>query len=57
MEAHSEEQSIVPASHSDGGSTSSDATWATFLSGIDGFSDDIFQDGRDQGIHQERETM
>ena len=57
MEAHSEEQSIVPACHSDGGSTSSDATWATFLSGIDGFSDDIFQDGRDQGIHQERETM
>lgn len=57
MEAHSEEQSIVPASHSDEGSTSSDATWKTFLSGIDGFSDDIFQDGRDQGVQQERDTI
>lgn len=57
MEAHSEEQGIAPASHPDRGSTSSDATWETFLSGIDGFTDDIFQDGRDQGVQQERDTI
>lgn len=33
-----------------------DALWQTFMDGLDSFTDDIFEDGRDQGDLKERET-
>lgn len=34
-----------------------DALWQTFMDGLDSFTDDIFEDGRDQGDLMERETL
>ncbi len=34
-----------------------DALWETFQEGLDGFTDDIFQNGRDQGANQERDEL
>ena len=34
-----------------------DALWQTFMDGLDSFTDDIFEDGRDQGHLKERETL
>ena len=34
-----------------------DALWQTFMDGLDSFTDDIFEDGRDQGDLKERETL
>ena len=34
-----------------------DALWKAFLEGLDGFTDDIFEDGRDQGTLEEREPL
>lgn len=34
-----------------------DKLWETFMDGIDSFSDDIFKDGRDQGVTDEREYL
>ena len=34
-----------------------ESLWQTFLDGLNGFSEDIFVDGRDQGPQQERETL
>lgn len=33
------------------------ALWNTFMDGIDGFTDDLFSEGRDQGIAEERENL
>lgn len=32
-----------------------DKAWETFLHGLNSFSDDFMQDGRDQGTNQERD--
>lgn len=34
-----------------------EALWKTFLEGLNDFTDDIFQDGRDQGVQEEREGL
>lgn len=34
-----------------------EALWQTFMEGLDGFTDDIFEDGRDQGTQGERESL
>ena len=34
-----------------------DALWQTLMDGLDSFTDDIFEDGRDQGDLKERETL
>ena len=34
-----------------------DALWQTFMDGLDSFTDDIFEDGRDQGDLKVRETL
>ena len=34
-----------------------DSLWQTFMDGINGFTDDIFEDGRNQGIQEERENL
>lgn len=34
-----------------------ESLWQTFMDGVNGFTDDIFQDGRDQGIQEEREGL
>ncbi len=31
--------------------------WRTFMAGLEGFTDDIFEGGRDQGIQGERESL
>lgn len=31
--------------------------WKTFLSGLNEFTSDIFEDGRDQGVQKERESL
>ena len=31
--------------------------WKTFVEGVDGFSDDFFADGRDQGVQEERGAL
>lgn len=31
--------------------------WQTFVNGINGFTDDVFADGRDQGILEKREDF
>ena len=33
------------------------ALWKTFMEGVNGFTDDIFMDGRAQGIQEEREML
>ena len=34
-----------------------DAAWRIFLEGLDGFTEDFFADGREQGEHTEREAL
>ncbi len=34
-----------------------DKVWETFLAGLNGFSEDLFADGRDQGALQARESL
>lgn len=34
-----------------------ESLWQTFMDGVNSFTDDIFQDGRDQGIQEEREGL
>ncbi len=34
-----------------------EALWQTFLDGLNSFTDDIFEDGREQDIQQERENL
>ena len=34
-----------------------EALWQTFMDGLDGFTDDIFEDGRGQDLQQERESL
>ena len=34
-----------------------ESLWQTFMDGLNSFTDDIFEDGRDQGIQQERENL
>lgn len=34
-----------------------DDLWQTFMAGLDGFSGDIFEEGRDQGHQKERESL
>lgn len=34
-----------------------EALWQTFMEGLDGFTGDVFEDGRDQGVQKERETL
>lgn len=33
------------------------ALWQTFIDGLESFTDDIFQNGRDQGVQEERENL
>ena len=33
-----------------------EAVWRTFQEGLEGFTSDIFEHGRDQGVQKERET-
>lgn len=34
-----------------------ESVWETFLNGLEGFTDDIFSEGRDQGVQEEREEL
>lgn len=34
-----------------------EALWETFMDGVNSFSDDIFAEGRDQGMQKERELL
>ena len=34
-----------------------ESMWQTFMDGLNSFTDDIFEDGRDQGLQQERENL
>ncbi len=34
-----------------------EALWKTFMDGVNSFTSDIFEDGRDQGVQRERETL
>lgn len=34
-----------------------DSLWKVFMEGLEGFTDDIFENGRDQGIQKERESL
>ena len=34
-----------------------ESVWKVFMDGLEGFTNDIFDDGRDQGGQQERETL
>ncbi|MCI9456092.1 MAG: AbrB/MazE/SpoVT family DNA-binding domain-containing protein [Oscillospiraceae bacterium] len=34
-----------------------DSVWKIFMDGLEGFTGDIFEDGRDQGIQNERDTL
>ena len=34
-----------------------ESLWQTFMEGLDGFTDDIFEEGRDQSSQQERELL
>ena len=34
-----------------------ESMWQTFMDGLNGFTDDIFADGRDQGVQEEREHL
>lgn len=34
-----------------------DSLWQTFVDGLNSFTDDIFENGRDQGIQEERENL
>lgn len=34
-----------------------ESLWRTFMDGLEGFTGDIFEDGRDQGVQAERENL
>lgn len=34
-----------------------ESLWKTFMEGIDSFTDDVFREGRDQGVQEERECL
>lgn len=34
-----------------------ESLWQTFMAGLDGFTSDVFTDGRDQGVQKERENL
>lgn len=34
-----------------------DAVWQTFMDGLNSFTDDVFESGRDQGIQEERDSL
>ena len=34
-----------------------ESLWQTFTAGFDGFTSDVFADGRDQGVQKERENL
>ena len=34
-----------------------ESLWQTFMDGLDSFTDDIFEDGRNQGVQNERESL
>lgn len=34
-----------------------ESVWKIFMDGLDGFTSDIFDRGRDQGVQQERENL
>jgi antitoxin VapB len=34
-----------------------ESVWKIFMDGLDGFTSDIFDGGRDQGVQKERETL
>lgn len=34
-----------------------DSAWKIFMDGLDGFTSDIFENGREQGIQKEREAL
>ena len=34
-----------------------ESLWQTFMAGLDGFTSDVFADGRDQGVQKERENL
>lgn len=34
-----------------------ESVWQTFLDGVNGFTGDVFEDGRDQGESEEREGL
>lgn len=34
-----------------------DALWKTFMEGVNSFTSDIFEGGRDQGVQKEREDL
>lgn len=34
-----------------------DALWKTFVEGVNSFTSDIFEGGRDQGVQKEREDL
>ena len=34
-----------------------ESLWQTFMDGLDSFTDDFFEDGRNQGVQNERESL
>ncbi|MFQ7593119.1 MAG: type II toxin-antitoxin system antitoxin VapB [Acutalibacteraceae bacterium] len=34
-----------------------ESLWQTFMDGLDSFTDGIFEDGRNQGVQNERESL
>ena len=34
-----------------------ESLWQTFLDGLNGFTDEIFENGREQGAQEERESL
>ena len=34
-----------------------ESLWQTFLDGLKGFTDDVLENGRDQGVQEERESL
>ena len=34
-----------------------ESLWQTFLDGLNGFTDDVFENGREQGMQEERESL
>ena len=34
-----------------------ESLWQTFLDGLNGFTDDVFENGREHGVQDERESL
>ncbi len=34
-----------------------ESLWNTFMDGVNSFTDDIFENGRDQGVQEERDSL